>query len=360
MVKRLSIFLFVLVFACLSGRRASAQHSAAQKLAAGDDAAPVQLAEAAIFAGALKPEQWAELQFTLGVARARAGDAERARRAFIAALALDPNLRLPTNETIDVRSPFMEARGFWSQHAERLSASAELSDDRKALLVSLVDPAALVARLVVRARSAGQGRFVETALPTESTVMVSLEALPVAAGVEYTLALIDENANRLWQAGTDAAPLRVGALEPKLTAAPVTPAPKAAHTAPASAPAAAAKPVSARPYYVGAAVSLIVSAAAFAVAGVNHVQRQDLAAQWNSGQCDGDGTTRGEVCADEHDELKQKQRIAIASYAVGGAGLLAGIVTLILAPSRSERRATSAVRCQSGPGTLGVACGTKF
>jgi hypothetical protein len=362
MVMRLKALWFALVFCCLP-TGASAQHPAEQKLSAGDYAAAARLAEAAIFAGALKPEQWTELQFTLGVALARTGDTEGSRRAFICALGLAPSRRLQGDEVVEVRSPFMEARGFWSQYAERLGASAALSEDGSALLVSLVDPAALVARVVVRARGVGQSRFAEMALPTAATVLVSLEALSGKGGVEYTLALIDENANRLWQLGTDAAPLRAG-VEPSATPAPpVAPAPAASSAPLASSARAVRAAPAARPYYVGAAVSFVVSAAAFVLAGISHAERQNLASRWNSADCDGEGTTRGEVCEQERDQLERQQRIAIGSYAVGGAGLVAGLITLIVAPpraARSERRATSSLRCQPGPGAFGVACGTSF
>jgi hypothetical protein len=364
MVSRLrTVLLLALVFWCLAGRDASAQHPAEQKLAAGDDVAAARLAEGAIFAGALKPEQWSALQFTLAVALARTGEPDRARRAFICALSLDPGRRLRGDEAVEVRSPFMEARGFWSQYAQRLGASAALSEDRSALLIALVDPAALVARVVVRARGVGQSRFVEMALPTASSVLMSLEALPAQDGVEYTLALIDENANRLWQLGTDAAPLRAGAASPERAAPAAAPAPAASIAAPASSARAASAVPAARPYYVGAAVSFAVSAAAFVVAGISHAERQKLASRWNRADCDGEGSTRGEVCSEEHDQLQRQERIAVSSYAVAGAGLVAGLITLIVAPSRaarSERRTTTALRCTPGPGAFGVACGKNF
>jgi hypothetical protein len=337
---------------------ARAQAPAERALSRGDFAKARELAEAALQAGAVKPAQWTSLQHTLGVASAHLGEAEQARRAFVCALALDPDLRLPADESVDVRSPFMEARGFWSQHAQRLAASASLSEDRQALVVSLVDPAALVARVLVQARGVGQSRFVEFALPTASSMLLSLEQLPTQAGVEFTLALIDENANRLWQLGSEDAPLSSGRAhsQPEPTGEPQ---PAAPPLPPPAAPAAR----SARGYYAGAAVSLLVSAGAFVVAGMSHRERERLAARWNSADCDGEGDTRGEVCKRERDQLEHQQRLAIGFYALGGVGLAVGIASLLLAPRRARSDsagALRALRCQSGPGLVGVECGGKF
>jgi hypothetical protein len=97
------------------------------------------------------------------------------------------------------------------------------------------------------------------------------------------------------------------------------------------------------------------------VAGVSHAEREQLAKRWNSADCEGDGSTRGEVCAHEHDQLERDQRLAIGFYAVAGAGLVAGIATLIAAPRKERRpRAQQALRCGSGPGLVGLACAGRF
>jgi hypothetical protein len=365
MLVRAKVSLLALVcWSCLL-TIASAQAPADKALQPGDPTQAAQRAEVALFAGALKPAQWAELNFTLGVARARLGDMESARRAFICALALDPTRRLESSAPVEVRSPFMEARGFWSQYTERLAASAALSEDGTTLLVSLIDPAALSARVLVRVRGVGQARFVETALPPASSMLVSLEALPRQAGVEYSLALIDENANRLWQLGTDDAPLSAQGARPVPEVEPVLHEPPA-HAAPAASAAATQEVRSARPYYIGATLSLLGAGAALVVAGVNHAERQHLASRWNHADCDGEGTTRGEVCQHEHYQLERAQRMAVGFYAAGGAALVAGLITLIAAPRRSERRSTRAssgalaLRCRPGPGEVGVACGASF
>jgi hypothetical protein len=175
---------------------------------------------------------------------------------LIGALALAPDLRLSNEASVEVRSAFMEARGFWSQHPARLSAAATLSDDRLALLVSLVDPAALAARMIVRVRAAGRGAFVESALPLASTMMVSLEPFAGAEAFEYSLALIDENGNRLWQAGDDDSTLKLGERATGASAPPkAVPEPPRARTERPS------RPVrSPRPYYVGATISLACGA----------------------------------------------------------------------------------------------------
>jgi hypothetical protein len=356
--------LLALALCCVSLASARAQTTPESALAAGDFVHAASLAEAALAAGGSSAASWVALQRTRGVARAHLGESVQAQRAFICALALDPSWRLSNTEVVEVRSPFMEARGFWSQHSQRLTASAELSDDGAALVVALVDPAALVARVLVRARRAGQARFVELSLTPASSILVALETLPAGHDIEYTLALIDENANRLWQLGSDSEPLRQ-APPPALQAA------QATQPAPAPAPAAAARAAaapaaSAQPYYIGAAVSLAAAAGAAAVAGVSHAERQQLARRWNAGDCDGEGTTRGEVCSHERRQIDHSERLAWGFYALSAAGLVAGIVTLVAAPTKAqrERRAARsslrALRCQAGPGLVGIGCGAAF
>jgi hypothetical protein len=293
----------------------------------------------------------------LGIARAHLGEHEAAQRAFVCALALDPGLHLASDEAVEVRSPFMEARGFWSLHAQRLSASIVPSEDGSALLITLVDPAALTARAVVRVREVGQSRFQEWSLTPAAALHVSLEAVSRAGGIEYSLALIDENANRLYQVGSDAEPVR--ALDP--APAPAAPSASPRGTAPSEALVASARLHAARPYYVGAAVSLVLGAGALAVAGFSHHEREQLAARWNSGDCGGEGSTRGEVCGHERDQLDRYQRLAIGFYAAGGAALVAGLVTLLVAPNeKREQRVARRLGCQPGPGLLSVACAARF
>jgi hypothetical protein len=358
MIRRFGLVIVVIACCALCHRGVLAQAPAAERaLAAADYAQAAELAEAALTAGGLKPAQWTLLQSVLGTAYAKLGRAEPARRAFISALALDPKLKLSGDQPVEVRSPFMEARGFWSQHAERLSVSAVLSDDRLALVVSLVDPAALAARVIVRVRAAGQGAFVESSLLPASTMLVSLETLGAAAGIEYSLALIDENANLLWQLGSEAVPLSAG--KPSGL-------PSAAAVAASALPGAeferrSVPPASPVSYYVGAAISLVVAGGAALVAGLSHRARERLAERWNDARCDGPGTTRGMLCGRERDQLERHQRLAIGFYSLAGAGLVAGIVSLALAPARARSAPDArAFRCRPGPGLAGLECGAKF
>ncbi len=359
MIRSVRPLLLLLVACC--GLRTSAAFaqvaSVERAFAAGDYAQAAELAELQLTEGGLKPAQWTLLQRILGSAHARLGRAEPARRAFIGALALEPTLRLADDQPVEVRSPFMEARGFWSQHAERLGASAALSDDHLALIVSLVDPAALAARVIVRVRAAGQASFVESSLPPESTLLVSLETLGAPAGIEYSLALIDENANRLWQLGDDDAPLSVG--EPNPATTPLVAVPPVS-TPPAARAQGASAPLS-RPYYIGAAISFLAAGGAAVVAGLSHREREHLAERWNEARCGGAGTTRAELCGRERDQLKRHERLAVGFYSLAGAGLVAGILSLALVP-RAQRVSPDAraLRCTAGPGLAGLACSAAF
>jgi hypothetical protein len=114
-------------------------------------------------------------------------------------------------------------------------------------------------------------------------------------------------------------------------------------------------------YYVGAAISLLAASGAAVVAGLSHREREHLAERWNEARCGGPGTTRGELCGRERDQLKRHERLAIGFYSLAGAGLVAGILSLVLVP-RAQRILPDAhaLRCTAGPGLAGVACSAAF
>jgi hypothetical protein len=263
---------------------------------------------------------------------------------------------LPDEAPIEVRSAFMGARGFWSLHPEPLGASAKLSEDGSTLIVSLRDPAQLVARVLVHVRGEGQAGYAEYVLAPNKSLSISLSALPNRARVEYTLALLDENANRVWFEGSDAQPEQLLGPGVLLSA---TPAPESCAQLPAPdrrAP---------RPYYWGAGASFALAAGLAAGAGYAHWQRQQFAARWNEGHCHGGGVTRGSICAHERDRLDHFEHLAVGLYAASAASLIGGAAALLLAPARGARREAevarpSAWRCQRGPGQIGVGCATSF
>lgn len=316
-------------------------------------------------AGGLDPARLAALYAELAAARAHAGDDEGARAAFIASLALDPDLRVDPSEPLEVRSPYLEARGFWSVHRERLAVRAAPSPGGDRLEVELTDPAELVSRLVVRTRPVGASRYVEVAQPRSARLSVPLEPSASTQGLEYTIVLLDGFGNRLSEAGSERDPLRWA---PPRPAAPA-PVPQLAGVTTSAPPATEVAPDTVigaprrRRRMQAAAAGAFVASAALGVAGaLEHRERERLAQLWNRGECAGDGETRAELCSSERRDLDRAERIAIGMYA-GAAGALAlGAVLLIVAPERErDARGTRARLPGCQLGVLGsVQCVVRF
>lgn len=282
---------------------------------------------------------------------------EEARQAFVWLLALDPEFRLGAEWPVEVRSPYMEARGDVSAHPSVLSASGRLAADECALLVAMMDPFALAARLRLRVRNRGESQYVETVRVPEPEVAFSLPENPEHLGLEYTLSLLDEHGNRIWQQGSDEAP---NVLPYASTTLPVVQAeresvePLANRSGPS------------RGYYVGAAAALIATGAATVVGGIKHAERQRLADSWNDADCSGSGATRAEQCGQEREQIDQAQRAAGIAYGVAGVSLVTSALLFIAAASRhtnEDVRSASVgdrMRCASGPGKWGLSCTTAF
>ncbi len=313
-----------------------------------------------IESGAHDQRELARLYELLARAHAALGDHVAARRAFTQLLALRPEFRLAREEPAQTRSPYLEARGFWSTQASGLAAVVSVSADRTAALVSVSDPAGMAARVRLRVRRAQgetyQGEsFVEFVRPPADGLLLPLQALRSARVLEYSLALLDEHGNRLWQRGSDQQPDAL----PVQTRVPVARDAATDRASPYTAPRPLPHP---RPYYVGSAVAFSAGAAAIAAAGLAHARREKLAQRWNRGTCDGSGNTRGAICADERRQVSRFQLAAGVLYGVGASALVTGVLVLVLAPSKDMLHAPVArsVRCDGGPGLLGLGCTVGF
>jgi len=351
------------MFVCLA--EAQSLPSAEAALSRGAYAQSRQLASQAIHSGTRVGTELVEPYRVLALSCGYLDDADAATRAFTLLLALDPSYRLPDGLPAEVRSPYMNARGFWSVHVERLSAQVAFDpDDANALLIALRDPAALTARVRVRARVAGTERFVESVRPPEATLTMPVDRLAVAGEVEYTVALLDEHGNRIWQLGSDASPLRLSR-------------PTTAEVAGPSVAVSAVRGPRAgdilvqpegrrrRPYVISGSTLLALGAGAAVAGGLAHLRREQLAARWNRGECDGQGTTRGAICASENQGIQDMTRLATVLYGSGAAAALAGLTVLLFAPRRSEFRPDESLnrtawRCSQGGFALGLACSRGF
>lgn len=320
-------------------------------------------AQQTVAQGGASAEQLIALYERMGRTAARGGDEETASAAFVRLLALSPSYRLPANESELVRSRYMEARGFWAAHAERLGVAARWSEQGSALIVTVTDPAQLSARVRVRWRKVGRSDYLETVRLPNSQIEVPTGVTADVAELEIALALLDEHGNRLVERGSDGAPERVRIRQ----AVALEPAPVAAHPAQlyvatnkVAAQPATASSLQRRRLLIASGVSGGVALIAGAGALWAYRLREEQAQRWNRGRCDGTGLTRATLCAEERHRVARWQRVAIGLAATAGAALVGAALFSLLAPAGRERapgaESSALFHCHAGPGELGLGC----
>jgi len=137
----------------------------------------------------------------VGISSATLGDLDAAEQSFLRMLALNPSAELTSNLAPRLRSPFLEARGFWSARSTTLGAQVSLSPG--ALTVTLSDPLHMARQLVVRARPSGEGEFVEQRKDAADRVTFNMDELHGVTFVEYTLLALDEHGNHVIEIGSE-------------------------------------------------------------------------------------------------------------------------------------------------------------
>lgn len=171
----------------------------------------LDLSRQAMATGRLSPDRLARVYELMGVAYAASGDEDASREAYKKMLALRPDAQVDTNLAPRLRSPFMEARGYWATRSDRLAADVALVRSERGLRISIVDPLGMAARIVVRTRVSGEMRpLEEQTLPAESGALAVVEGLPEADRIDYVIELQDQAGNRLVQLGTNDTPNVVG------------------------------------------------------------------------------------------------------------------------------------------------------
>ncbi len=332
---------------------ASAQslEEAQQQLDSGHAAAAAEMATTLVDQGTRVGTDLAPLYRLIGLASATAGNEDAAREAFTRWLALEPEGRLDRSLPDEVRSPFLEARGFWASSGQRLGAQATLRADASGLDVTIGDPASMVARVRVRVRPAG-GAWSDVMRSPAPSLAVDVPGLTAARTLDYSITFLDASGNRIWHDGSDEAPLHAGESTHATTTAVAT------TTTPTETPVAAADPTG---FVVGAVVAGVIAAGAVVAAAVFHADRERLAGIYNGDGtgCTGSGTTRGDVCAPQRSAIGTDEVVASVLYGVAGAAAVTAILLAVMVPS-SPSADRAAFSCGAGPGQIGLACGGSF
>jgi len=377
---RFAILLLVLLMPA-SAAFADADSIALQDLGRIELLRALKQASERIDSGVNGPVELASELLIVGIASARLGDDSTAQRAFLTLVALDPGFRLPNSFSDEVRSPYLEARGYWSTHEVALRASASLDEAGDVVRIDVVDPAGLSARVRLRAKVGRESNSIEIVKPSRGKIEIPLRQLGDGSPIDYSLTLLDERGNRMWLLGSDERPQKLvrdpigQPLHAIAQAAPAMTQVAPPVIAGASPPAAALEPPppvapsdppeprrewNPRLFRLGASLSMTTSALSLGGAAYAHFRREQLADDWNDVRCQGSGVTRSAVCADERQQLSRMQNLAISLYAVSGAALVTGVMLLVLAPAKPQEGALQAWRCTGGPTALSLGCTLSF
>ncbi len=290
--------------------------------------------------GAARPDT-ARLYVLLGISAAALDDADEAKQDFVAALAVNPALRLEKSLSPKIRGPYLEAQGYWQAASERLAISAKPGNDADHLVVRLVDPASLVTRVELRAAEPGTSPRPSFELVAAPMTRFPLPQRLQGRDYEYALRALDRYGNVLAEYGADA--------DPMLVRKPVAPPPESSDSY-ASA--------HGRSYFWPVALG-VTGLGALAAGVLFNVQRERAAHEWNGPRCEAPGLSRVQQCGAVNDRVQTDERLSVGFYAGGGALLTAGVIALIAGASHETAAPrTGIVGCAlSGPG---VACLSRF
>jgi len=163
-----------------------------------------ELATAALIRGGNSVRQTERLYFLLGIADAALGQNAEARNAFIALLAINPDLHLDRTLSPKLRAPYAEALGFWRSSSARLAATATPNRSGDELLVEISDPVDMVKLVAVQSRAAGD----DFATNFHAAGGRRELSLPLGNRREFVISLLDEHKNAIFQLGSRVKPLR--------------------------------------------------------------------------------------------------------------------------------------------------------
>jgi hypothetical protein len=286
------------------------------------------LAQHVLEAGGAGREQTGRLYVLLGISAAALGDNAEAKQDFVIALAVDPELKLDKGLSPKIRDPYLEAQGYWAAASERLAISAKPGSDAEHLIVRVLDPASLVAKVELRIGPRG-------VLPRSSfelaAVPVTRFALPERVrghDYEYALRALDHYGNVLSEQGSDA--------DPQLGRQPGASQLADSHGAQVA--------PRARSYFLPVTLG-VVGLGAVAAGVVFHVRREHAAHEWNGPACENAGQTRLQQCQAVDTRRQSSERLAIGFYAAGGALLTGSLIALVAGRPADSAQRTGLLGC---------------
>ena len=350
----------------LTAHASAASHSAVdvrESLSAAETAfeqvdyvATYQSCSLAIEQGHANPKQILRLHVLCGISAAALDRSDESRAHFKVALALRSELRLERELSPKLRSPYLEAQGYWSHFEERLSMKMSGGDTNRRLSLKVVDPAQLASKVRISLRAIGGSEFQSHDLDPVSSMTLQLTREQLAHGVSYFAAILDAHDNVLLELGNELEPIEI---QPR----PLSRAKKSDRLSKA-----AETPVVETSNNGSYWLPIALTGASLASVGVGvyfSVLRENAARRWNSLSCEQPGLTRIEQCGAVNSDRVHAERASIGFYAAGGALLVTGVTVLAVRNSAKpgsspSSAASNSFSCAAALPFMAVACGGRF
>jgi hypothetical protein len=277
----------------------------------------------------------------LGVAHAALNSPELAKQYFMKLLALDRDVALEHVLSPRLRTPYMEARGFWDVTSARLDLELALRESSRELQITINDPLSMGTR--VRVTALGSPARVVAELEPGPRLVIGRQALAPHDGLPLQVELLDPHANVVAARVLRPEPLATG----ERTSVAAAPSPERGHDS--------TLPTLALALGGGALVALGVGVSA-------HIIRENKASEWNGSDCERPGQgTREQQCGNVDDQRRSAQGVARVAYATGGALLVASVVSYALSDDEREpAMQVGQVACGPGPFAIGLRCSTTW
>jgi len=298
----------------------------------------------------------ARLSILCGISAAALDKREEAKRHFVIALAVRPELQLDSELSPKLRGPYLEAQGFWGAQSERLTLRLISRDSAKQILLKVHDPANLASRVEFYSRALGQSKFQLTILESAGAASVPLSEVYVQKGYEYYARLTDAQENALVSVGTQSEPIEVGPIRDLREQGTV------AYTMSER----SQENSSSQGRSLWLPVTLTLSGVALSAVGVYFNARRENAAQhWNSSACERPGLTRIEQCGDINSERTHFEHAAIGFYSAGGLFMVSGLAAFALGghsdiQNQRARNLRKSFDCVTGLTSAHIVCWGEF
>jgi hypothetical protein len=304
-----------------------------------------QLAQAtrALKEGHHDPATLANIYRLLGIAHAALDSPDAAKQDFMKLLAIDRDVALEHVLSPRLRTPYMEARGFWDVSRARLELGLGFDPHSGDLEITLTDPLQMGSR--VRVVAGANEPLAVAEQDTATRFVIAADALAGHAGRPLLVELLDPYENVILARVLTPPPPSVATRRTPNPPPSMSLTPRASSTLPT--------------------LPLVLAGSSLLALGVGvtaHVVRENDAAEWNGSGCEQVGRgSRADQCGNVDDRRRSAQNIAFIGYTASGALLAASVLSYLLASNLEPAlRPGDSLACGVNFEGFGLSCNAAF